>query len=556
MGERAFVLELHERLERGRITAREQRGFGDAEEGAYPILQAAAAGIKETGGEVSKLTTLVKDGQVSSKAFFYGVLAGAPTLTEKLAGSTKTAAQAWTQLWNAVIKVSGEVDKVTGGTTGLVSALDGLTGSLDRNAKGMAEWAGELKSNVLGVLGPVADAIKTIHGYMLQLQTIGLDAAKDLPQDVIDAFPEFKAMGLKSRVDPVTGGGFGGEPEPDRGETRDRNRRAAYRRQFSGVKRVSLADYPAEGKKKDGAAAGDGEAEDEYERAIRRSREHVDALRVEAETVGKTTEEKARAAEAQRLLTAAKQADLEVTPAVRSEIDAQAAAFARATAEVERLEKAQHQATQAADDFRGATKDVLSGFLSDLRQGKSGAEALANALNKVADKVMDKLVSNLVDGLLGASGTASGGLFKSILGLFGFAHGGAFGAGGVQAFARGGAFTNSIVASPTLFKFANGTGLMGEAGPEAIMPLRRDRSGRLGVTAAGGAATATATGGGHTYAPTINMQLPTPSGDPGRDAAYADLMKRELRGMLDAHAAEFMRQQARPGGMMGGGLTA
>lgn len=59
---------------------------------------------------------------------------------------------------------------------------------------------------------------------------------------------------------------------------------------------------------------------------------------------------------------------------------------------------------------------------------------------------------------------------------------------GVQAFAKGSAFTNSIVDSPTLFKFARGTGLMGEAGPEAIMPLTRDGSGNLGVRAQGGGA--------------------------------------------------------------------
>ena len=56
---------------------------------------------------------------------------------------------------------------------------------------------------------------------------------------------------------------------------------------------------------------------------------------------------------------------------------------------------------------------------------------------------------------------------------------------GVQAFAKGGTFTNSIVNSPTLFKFAKGTGLMGEAGPEAIMPLKRDANGNLGVRAGG-----------------------------------------------------------------------
>lgn len=53
---------------------------------------------------------------------------------------------------------------------------------------------------------------------------------------------------------------------------------------------------------------------------------------------------------------------------------------------------------------------------------------------------------------------------------------------GVQAFANGG-----IVSGPTLFPMANGTGLMGEAGPEAVMPLARDGSGRLGVRSSAGA---------------------------------------------------------------------
>ena len=47
-------------------------------------------------------------------------------------------------------------------------------------------------------------------------------------------------------------------------------------------------------------------------------------------------------------------------------------------------------------------------------------------------------------------------------------------------YARGG-----VVNRPTLFPMANGMGLMGEAGPEAIMPLRRGPSGKLGVEASG-----------------------------------------------------------------------
>ena len=61
------------------------------------------------------------------------------------------------------------------------------------------------------------------------------------------------------------------------------------------------------------------------------------------------------------------------------------------------------------------------------------------------------------------------------------ANGNAFGVGGVKMFANGG-----VVDSPTLFNYSGGTGIMGEAGPEAIMPLKRNSQGKLGVQVSGG----------------------------------------------------------------------
>ena len=61
------------------------------------------------------------------------------------------------------------------------------------------------------------------------------------------------------------------------------------------------------------------------------------------------------------------------------------------------------------------------------------------------------------------------------------AHGNVYEHGDITPFANGG-----IVTKPTIFPMASGAGLMGEAGPEAIMPLARTASGDLGVRAAGG----------------------------------------------------------------------
>jgi hypothetical protein len=70
---------------------------------------------------------------------------------------------------------------------------------------------------------------------------------------------------------------------------------------------------------------------------------------------------------------------------------------------------------------------------------------------------------------------------NALISLFS-ANGNAFGPGGIKMFANGG-----VVGSPTLFGYGNGkTGMMGEAGPEAIMPLKRNSQGKLGVEVSGG----------------------------------------------------------------------
>lgn len=75
----------------------------------------------------------------------------------------------------------------------------------------------------------------------------------------------------------------------------------------------------------------------------------------------------------------------------------------------------------------------------------------------------------------------AGGIENLVGGLLPFAKGGSFAQGRVVPFASGG-----IVTSPTMFPMRGGRGLMGEAGPEAIMPLSRGADGRLGVMMQGG----------------------------------------------------------------------
>jgi hypothetical protein len=119
------------------------------------------------------------------------------------------------------------------------------------------------------------------------------------------------------------------------------------------------------------------------------------------------------------------------------------------------------------------TEDFQSGIADAIVEGRDLGDVLSN-IGKELAKMAIKTALFGGDGQLGLFG----GLFA---GMFGNAKGNAFFGGRVTPFAMGG-----VVVRPTVFPMANGMGLMGEAGPEAVMPLSRDSRGRLGVRAGGG----------------------------------------------------------------------
>jgi lambda family phage tail tape measure protein len=147
----------------------------------------------------------------------------------------------------------------------------------------------------------------------------------------------------------------------------------------------------------------------------------------------------------------------------------------------------------------------------------------------------------------GSAGAASSNLGASAGGYSGSyfpqAMGGAW-SGGVQMFADGGAFTNSIVSKPTAFGMANGkTGVMGEAGEEAIMPLTRTSSGKLGVMAMGG-------GSGGTQ---INVEVRIDgegNASSTSDAPGYDLFGKELATFVEQKYQELRSRDMRQGGVI------
>lgn len=142
---------------------------------------------------------------------------------------------------------------------------------------------------------------------------------------------------------------------------------------------------------------------------------------------------------------------------------------------------------------RDLAGDFATTMANGLRNGeglwKSFGDAATNVLSRISDMLLNDVLNSLFR-VNSAASSSGGGILSGLGSLLGIgSSSGAFPPAPTPSlglFANGGVFSNSIVSRPTLFPFANGTGLMGEAGPEAIMPLRRDASGRLGVSAPAG----------------------------------------------------------------------
>lgn len=177
-----------------------------------------------------------------------------------------------------------------------------------------------------------------------------------------------------------------------------------------------------------------------------------------------------------------------------------------------------------ADGIKGVTGNALKGLEDQLvnfvTTGKANFKALAaSILSDMARIAIQQLVLKPI--LAGV-----GNLFN--------ANGNVFGPGGVVPYAMGG-----IVTRPTVFPFADGagfrTGVMGEAGPEAILPLRRGANGKLGVINTGG--------GGAT---TVNVSVDATGSSVQGNAGQSEQLGR----LIAAAVQNELVRQKRPGGIL------
>ena len=171
-----------------------------------------------------------------------------------------------------------------------------------------------------------------------------------------------------------------------------------------------------------------------------------------------------------------------------------------------------------AEDFNTSLQKIASGVLMDIAKQLMQIYVINSAINAISSFFGPK--------------SAIDSMFKPNFTALQFAANGMVASNGIRPFAMGG-----VVDQPTLFRFASGgtgnLGLMGEAGPEAIMPLKRGRDGKLGVA-----------GGGDSIAITVNVDAKGSEvqGDQSKAGQLAKVVSLAVR-------QEIIKEK-RPGGLL------
>jgi phage-related minor tail protein len=129
---------------------------------------------------------------------------------------------------------------------------------------------------------------------------------------------------------------------------------------------------------------------------------------------------------------------------------------------------------------RGMSRGLRRAFDGVIFGGQSLSDALESMARSMIQTTYSAAIKPVTDHFGGLLAQGVTGLVQDILP---FADGAAFSQGRVRPFANGG-----VISGPVHFPMRGGMGLMGEAGPEAIVPLARGTDGKLGIRSAGGAA--------------------------------------------------------------------
>lgn len=443
------LLQLGQALGGGKIQAEE---FNSLIDGARPLLQAAAAGIKEAGGSVASLTALVKDGKVSSEAFFRGVLAGLPVLDDLASKAKDTTSIALARLNNSMLLLVGAFDQSTGASDTAATAISRFAGNVD-----------DLTSRVPGAITMLkqlaAQAASTANTFgnlpvfkSLADRFVDPEAVKALEKSMNKAegsapkniFDEYDFINRNASAGSLAG-------------------KAAELRAKAGVvttpivKPISLADFkvPGEKEKKEGGGGGGGgggkssaEKVTDYKRETDAIEKRTRAFDSERESLGKSALDIAQTEGKFRLMEAAAKANVPVTEQLTQDVDRLSLAYAKAKVALDEAEEKQRQ-------FQSASRQVGATLSDSFKDAILEGEKLTVVLDRLLKSFASRGIDSVFDSLFAKDGAGTG-LLKTVLGA-GFASGGYTGPGRMND-PRGVVHAGEVVWSQADIRRAGGVG--------------------------------------------------------------------------------------------------
>lgn len=199
---------------------------------------------------------------------------------------------------------------------------------------------------------------------------------------------------------------------------------AGVKRTEDQIKRIAEANLAGNAARSAEGRKPKKERDDEYERLTKRINESIAAMQAENAVLAGMNPlvndygyalEKARVQ--QELLTAAKKAGVEVTPALEAEIEALADSYAFATVEAAKLVESHDKIRESAEEAMALAKDVTRDLIDGFIEGKSAADIMANALKKIGNHLINDVLNNLFK--IQNMGGGGGGFLSGLLGLFG-----------------------------------------------------------------------------------------------------------------------------------------
>lgn len=440
------LLQLSQLLSGSVVQAQEYNSLID---GAYPLLQAVAAGLKEAGGDVGKLTALVKAGEMPTKAFFDAFQAGSVILRDKVAGAELTVSQHLVRLRNVLVDAAGDFNKGSGAAEAFGKMLSDVADIISQTD------FSKMGEEIAKYIGWVNDARVSLMSWMrAHGEAVGRYLGTDSLGEMITggaAFKEFaggsltitSSKALQRRIDEA----FGDAVEAAGGLTEQAIQEAYQRRgqtiaggktsrlEESKPRTVSLDDYDKPNDKKKKTAAPKKTADDRFDNLLQGIRDRTEAMRIEAEVTGLVyqEQEKRRMAleleqEALKIVReeARKKGDQDwqnakLSPEQIAKINEMSEAYAQQAEALRLIEEAQGRAESAANEFYDSFK---SGMIGALKGAESFSDALSKILEKLADMVLNSAFDSLFNGATGSGGWLTG-IFKGL----GFSSGGYTGPG-------------------------------------------------------------------------------------------------------------------------------